>query len=95
MEESKKMICPKCGEQTGQMKKGFTKAGSQRFLCYICKHTYTPIKKKWIYSEEERKEAKKLYFLGNTGRGVGKFFNMHQSNIYRWLKEEEVIKKKP
>jgi len=52
------------------MKKGFTRAGSQRRLCNKCKHKYTPNPKKWAYTEEERKQALRLLLLG--GRGVGK-----------------------
>jgi len=54
---AKETKCPKCGSAEGQMKKGFTGAGSQRRFCNKCKHKYTPNPKKRAYTEEERREA--------------------------------------
>jgi len=83
----REVSCPKCGSNERQIKKGFTKAGSQQWHCYACKIKYTPNPKKWQYSEEEKENAKRLYYLGLTGRGVGKYFKMNKSNIYRWIAE--------
>jgi len=86
-EENKKVQCPKCGRQEGQMKKGFTGSGSQRYFCTACQYKYTPHQKR--YSEETRKHALRLLLLGNSGRAVGKALNMSKSNAYRWALEEE------
>ena len=32
--------CPKCGEEKGQQKKGFTGAGSQRMFCNACSYNF-------------------------------------------------------
>ena len=81
-------ICPKCGSTENQMNNGFTGAGSQRCLCWHCKHRYTPKPKKWKYSEEERKQALRLLTDGSTGRAVGRAMDMAKSNVYRWAQEE-------
>ena len=86
-DENKEIKCPKCGRQEGQMKRGFTGSGSQRYFCKVCQYKYTPYKKR--YTEEERKQALRLLMLGNSGRAVGKALNMSKSNAYRWAAEEE------
>jgi transposase-like protein len=80
--------CPKCGAENNQIKKGHTKAGSQRMYCKGCGCKYTPNPKNRAYSEEVRKQAIRLLTLGNTGRGVGKALNMSKANAYRWAREE-------
>ena len=79
--------CPKCGSENGQWKIGVTKAGSQRYRCGKCKREYTPNPQKWVYSEDERKQALRLLTDGNTGRAVGRVMNMSKANAYRWSKE--------
>ncbi|GHU82662.1 hypothetical protein FACS1894196_1340 [Clostridia bacterium] len=81
--------CPKCGAKEGQHKIGKTKAGSQRYRCSVCKRDYTPIGKKWAYSEEERRAALRLLLLGNSGRAVGKALGINKSNAYRWAVEAQ------
>ena len=36
------MKCPKCEQKERQYKNGKTKAGSQRYRCHNCGHSYTP-----------------------------------------------------
>jgi transposase-like protein len=85
MEEKKK--CPKSGAEERQMKMGVTCAGSQRVLCGKCKRTYTPNRRKWVYTEEERKLALKMITDGSTGRAVGRQLGMSKANAYRWAVE--------
>ena len=84
---SKEIKCPKCEGYEGQWKVGLTKAGSQRYKCGICNKRYTPEPKKWVYTEEERKDALKLMALGLSGRKIGAYKQMHHDNIYRWSRE--------
>jgi len=94
MEEKaeKRPICPKCGKEERQMKSGFTKAGSQKWLCYVCKCRYTPNPKKWKYSEEEKELALKMLTMSMSGRGVGKVLKMSKANAYRWAREAALKK---
>jgi len=84
---TKKMNCPKCKSNDGQWKVGLTSAGSQRIKCGVCNKRYTPEKKKWAYSEEEKKIALRKLTDGGTGRAVGRDMNMSKSNAYRWAAE--------
>ena len=79
--------CPNCKDETKQNKKGFTRAGSQRYICRECGVTYTPNPKKKEYTEEERLQAIKLYYSGVSGRGVGKLMGMSKANVYNWIKK--------
>jgi transposase len=52
-----------------------------------CKRDYTPVPRKWVYSDEERKAALRLMSDGATGRAVGRQLKMSKSNAYRWSNE--------
>ena len=80
----KQIKCTKCNDTKSQHKKGFTSAGSQRWYCNVCTNKYTPEPKKWVYSEEEQKQAFRLLTDGNTARAVGRAMNMSKSNVLRW-----------
>jgi len=80
--------CPRCGDETQQLDAGQTTAGSKRCKCKKCKKWYTPNPKRWAYTEDERKEAMKMLINRGTGRGIGKHFRMHHSNVLRWSREE-------
>ena len=81
--------CPYCGAKEHQHSIGKTKAGSRRFRCKKCNREYTPNHKKWVYAEEERREALRLLLLGNSGRAVGKALGMSKANAYRWAMEAQ------
>jgi len=85
--EAEVIKCPRCNSKSGQWKNGFTKADSQRYRCGKCKCTYTPERKKWGYTEEEKKQALRLLTDGTTGRAVGRAMSMSKANAYRWAKE--------
>jgi len=89
MEKNK---CPKCGE-TAQIKAGYTANGSQKYKCKECGKVYTPEPKKSGYSEEERTQAIKYYYEGNSGRSTGRFFKMSKANAVRWIKERAAREK--
>lgn len=81
-----KIKCPKCGEETAHVKRGFTPSGSQKNQCKKCGKIHTP-KPKNQYTEEEKVQAIKYYYEGNSGRSVGRFFKMSKANAVRWIKE--------
>ncbi len=83
----KSRICPKCGSETGQVKKGYNRSGTQRCLCRKCGATYTINPKQRAYPEETRKLAIKMFYSGVSGRGVGKVLGMNKANVYNWIKK--------
>ena len=90
MEEKK---CPSCGAIAAQVKSGFTPNGSQKYKCKSCLKVYTPEAKKSGYSEEEKTQAIKYYYEGNSGRSTGRFFRMSKANAVRWIKERTEAEK--
>ncbi len=81
------MICPSCGCQGSQSKKGFNRSGTQRYQCAECGKTYTLAPKKREYSEETKQLALKMFYSGVSGRGVGKVLGMSKANVYNWIKK--------
>ncbi len=51
------MKCKNCGKETGQIKAGKTKDGSQKYKCKHCGKVYTPNPMERTYSEEIKKQA--------------------------------------
>ncbi len=80
----KEIVCPKCGSEALH-KKGFTTSKNQRFFCKCCQHKFTGEPKR--YSEETKQLAMKIYYSGVSGLGVGKIFDMHHTNVMRWIKK--------
>jgi transposase-like protein len=81
--------CPVCEAESRQMKKGFNRSGTQRYLCGKCGATYTPEPKRNAYDEETRALAIKIYYAGASGRGVGKVLGMSKANVYNWIKKND------
>jgi len=81
------MNCPKCKADTGQMKNGKNRSGTQTYICRHCKKTYTPEPKRHSYDDKTREQAIKTYFMGVSGRGVGKIFSFSKGNVYNWVKK--------
>ena len=81
------MKCPCCGETSKQRKMGFTRYGTQRYVCGHCKKTYTPNAKRREYPEEIRRQAIKMYYSGVSANQVGKIFNMNKGNVIYWIKK--------
>ena len=75
------MKCPNCEQTTHQHKIGKTPAGSQRYRCYFCKHSYTPEKKEHGYGHSFRQKAIRLYVdgLGLRRKGRQLFACHHRS----------------
>jgi transposase-like protein len=40
------------------------------------------------YKDEEKNEAIKLYYEGNTARAVGRVFGFSKANVLRWIREK-------
>jgi transposase-like protein len=85
---SEEKQCPKCGRTDKQLWAGYNRSGTRRARCEYCKIHYTPNPKEFAYTEEEKKQALKVYFSGASGRAVGRLLGMSKANVYRWAKEE-------
>jgi len=83
----KKTACPHCGAIERQMKSGYNRSGTQRYLCGKCNYKYTPEPKTNAYPEDVKQAALKSYYSGVSGRGVGKIFGMSKANVYNWIKK--------
>ena len=70
-----------------QHKIGKTPAGSQRFRCYVCRHSYTPQKKRHGYSAEVRRKAIQHYVDGTNLRRIGRQLGLHHQTVANWVKE--------
>lgn len=82
------MRCPKCEEKERQSKNGKTKAGSQRYRCGTCGHSYTPEKKAQGYSKAFRQKAIKMYIDGAGLRRTGRQLGVHHQSVANWAKEQ-------
>ena len=81
-----KIKWPSCmGEK--HVKAGFRKSGTQKYKCKSCGKIYNPTPRKSGYSEEEKTQAIRYYYEGNSGRSTGRFFKMSKANAVRWIKE--------
>ena len=84
-----KKECPNCKAESGQMKNGKNRSGTQSMLCRHCGKSYTLQPKRNAYSEEVRDMAIKVFYSGVSGRGVGKVFGMSKANVYNWIKKND------
>jgi transposase len=90
------MKCPNCEKNTHQHKIGKTKAGSQRYRCYFCGRSYTPVKKQNGYDAQFRQKAIRLYIDGMGLRRTGRHLGVHHQSVANWAKEQaEKLPKAP
>jgi transposase-like protein len=69
----------------GQIKDGFTPAGSQRYRCKACGCRYTPQGKERGYDEEVRLQALTLHLEGNSLRQIGRLLNVNHQSVANWI----------
>ena len=80
------MRCPKCKRSDKQHKVGQTRAGSQRYRCYLCGCKYTPVRKVHGYSAELRRKAIRLYVDGMNLRRIGRQLKVNPQSVANWVK---------
>jgi transposase-like protein len=80
------MKCPKCEDESRQVKDGFTKAGSQRYRCRACGARYTPEKKTQGHKPEIRNLAIRMYADGLNFRQIGRHLQVSHSSVMNWVK---------
>ena len=78
--------CIYCKCKNCVIKKGKTKAGSQRYICKNCGKTFILKSNGRNYDEEFKKEAIRLYFEGNSSRAVGRILKIGKETCLRWIK---------
>lgn len=78
--------CPKCQATEGQIRHGYTTAGSQRYQCKGCGYRYTPQPKERGYSDAVRLEAVRLSLEGMSQRAIGRKLSISQQSVGNWLK---------
>jgi transposase len=78
--------CPHCQRSDEQVKAGLTQAGSQRYLCKVCRRKYTPEPKPIGYEETVRQQAIRLYLDGNNQRRIARHIGVSQGSVSNWAR---------
>lgn len=74
-----------------QVKFGLNRTGSQRYLCRVCRRTYTPAPQPRGYSEEMKREALELYASHYRVRYIARLFTYEREiklspqTILNWM----------
>jgi len=77
--------CPHCQSEEHQVKAGFNRGGSQRYLCRGCRRTYTPEPKPLGHDEAKRREALK-YYAGYFGaRDIARLLSVSPQSVFNWV----------
>ena len=77
------MKCKRCGS-THILKNG-KRGEEQCYLCWDCRHQF--ISEYGRHTEWEVKMAVSLYAVGLSFRTIGALFCVHNSTIYRWIRD--------
>lgn len=80
------ITCPNCQRSSEQVKAGFTSAGSQRYLCKVCRRKYTPETKPLGYEQTVRTRAIHLYLDGYSQRHIARQIGVSQGSISNWVR---------
>jgi len=91
MENPKELRCPKCGDKDNQKKHGVNRSSTQRCFCKLCNASYTLDPKSRAIPEHIREIAIREYFMGVSGRGVGKIHRMGKENAMRWIQAKKKL----
>jgi len=77
------MKCKRCGSI--EVKKNGKREGKQCYRCHNCKHQF--ISEFGRHTEWEEKMAISLYASGLSFRTIAALFCVHNSTIYRWIRD--------
>ena len=77
--------CPHCHRSTQQVKNGRTPAGSQRYLCRVCRRKYTPDPRSQGYGDALRRQAAQLYGDGMTLRCIARHLGVVHQTVANWV----------
>ncbi len=85
MSNSLAVECPRCQNQTQQVRDGHTPAGSQRYQCRHCHTRYTPAPKEHGYDQEIRLQALSLYLEGLSLREISRLLSVNHQSVANWI----------
>lgn len=78
--------CPKCHQEDGQIKNGFTGAGSQRYRCKHCGHRYTPLRSGSAQKEQKRQIAIEMHQEGKSLRAISRELGVSPKTVSTWVR---------
>lgn len=76
--------CPHCRAAERQVKSGFNRAGSQRYLCRLCRRTYTPDPKPPGYDEATKLAALDHYAGYLSLRITARLLSINHQTVVNW-----------
>ena len=79
------VTCPHCQRSTHQVKNGRTPAGSQRYVCRVCRRKYTPDPRPQGYGDDLRRRAVQLYVDGLNLRRIGRTLGVVHQTVANWV----------
>jgi transposase-like protein len=77
--------CPHCHRSTQQVKNGRTPAGSQRYLCRVCRRKDTPDPRPQGYGDDLRRQAAQLYVDGMNLRRIARHLGVVHQTVANWV----------
>src|SRR5919199_6956563 len=79
------VTCPHCQPSTIQFKTGRTPAGSQGYVCRVCRRKYTPDPRPQGYGDDLRRRAVQLYVEGMNLRRSGRTLGVVHQTVANWV----------
>lgn len=79
------MTCPHCWRTELQVKIGINESGSQRYLCKVCKHKYTPKPNRAGHSATTRQPAVNPYVDGLNFRRIPRHLKVAPQSVANWV----------
>src|SRR5690348_2520060 len=76
-------ICPRCGDNTRQVKAGQNN-GRQQYQCALCKRRYTPGGNDRGLPNDVRRRAAELRAEGATTSQIAEFLNITPRTVRKW-----------
>jgi transposase-like protein len=78
-------MCPSCARTVRQVKNGRHPSGSQRYLCRVCGHRYTPAPTPQGYPQPLREQAVRLYADGMNLRRIARHLGVVHQTVANWV----------
>jgi transposase-like protein len=77
--------CPHCQSEERQVKAGFNRGGSQRYLCRGCRRTYTPEPKPLGHDKAVRRKALEYYIGYFSSRRIAEMLGVSPQSVFNWV----------
>lgn len=84
---SKVYVCPHCGRSENVVRHGFTRAGSQRLRCNVCKKAWAPEAKSRALSREKEALIEKALSERLSQRAIARSLGAGRVTVARILKK--------